>query len=568
MSYLLYLSICLFLFSNYSIDIRDSTIISIDRNTGFTEFKSPKPAILNALNKERQEDTLFIDDQGISGYYFMPQNGYYAQKFTPGVECTLKSATVITYDIGDTCYFFVWKDSLGLPGSPLLSWLPFIGTYPMEWQRIDFPVPLVVSEDVWAGIRAPCPPYPVVDSIGHYERMAISLLPPIWTLKDKVDPELKIRLIGSFTGIRQDVSIKNIYLSEGPLLPNPSNLAVSGTVINYGNSVEKNFDISIDVFDSLSQIIFCDTHHIDSLQHLQEDTISFQWYCTQNGDYIVALQTLLLNDCMKDNDTSFTEAHILSYPSEFYYDDNTFEAGLGIGIEDIFALEFTPPYYPCCIESFKIHMESFGGPVDTFQYIAMILDDDGILGAPGTIIGQDTITGVYNGWNSVNLKQLGIEIDSGCFYAGYSPLMSLPNVTLHGDRDLPFVYLSWYYRQSTNEWVRFSHSNYDPGIRVFVDYPNAVSEDVINTNFKNLFSISPSVSNGKFKCSFSTSKDCRVDIALYSLDGRKIKCLFGDYVKKGFHNFYPNIGSVPQGIYFIRLRCANFEAIEKFIIIR
>ncbi len=98
-----------------------------------------------------------------------------------------------------------------------------------------------------------------------------------------------------------------------------------------------------------------------------------------------------------------------------------------------------------------------------------------------------------------------------------------------------------------------------------MDYPNAISEEENKSILSNYLSVNPSITKGKFKCSFSIPKNERIEISLYSIDGRKVKSLLNTYVKRGLHYFYPNISDLPQGVYFIQMRSENFTKTRKFV---
>ena len=108
----------------------------------------------------------------------------------------------------------------------------------------------------------------------------------------------------------------------------------------------------------------------------------------------------------------------------------------------------------------------------------------------------------------------------------------------------------------------------DPMIRVCVDFPSAISEKDKRQTFSNSLSVHPTISNGKFKCSFCTSNDGMIEISLYSIDGRKVRSLFSTFVKKGLHYFYPDISDLPQGVYFILMKGDGFTEKKKLILIK
>ncbi|MCK4585137.1 hypothetical protein KAU13_06950, partial [candidate division WOR-3 bacterium] len=187
----------------------------------------------------RNEDTLILDDG--TPFHLMGYS-YNAQRFSPGILCTLNSVILRNHSIlGYPCSLFVWSDSSGKPQSSI-NLIPPVYFVRSEsiWQRIDLPTPLVIGVDFWVGIY---------DSIRFNlfydytpncsERVAKS--------NDKIDwyvynyhtfGELLIRPIVSLTGPRHDVSCIILFSKKGFFLPNPAFDTVGVVVKNFGSVTE------------------------------------------------------------------------------------------------------------------------------------------------------------------------------------------------------------------------------------------------------------------------------------------------------------------------------------------
>ena len=514
----------------------------------------------NPGSTARNQDTLFIDDGEIGGYYFSPQDGYYAMRFSPGTICTLKSVLVTTYNTGPTCSVLVWDNSpFNLPGTLLTVPTPFISIYDPVWQRVDLLSPVIVSSDFWIGIFAHCPPYPAIDNYPDYIREADSANGWHWHLLPVDYRELMIRGIGNLGGTRRDVSTEKIFLSSGPLLPNPSTVEVSCLVRNYGNKNEINIPLSLNVYDSTGTIIFRDSTLIPYLEHLDEDTITFlsQWHCNLNGHYIISTQTNVENDCMKDNDTTLAEVFVLTYPALFYYDDGEPD----INCFDSTAVKFTPPYYPCSIESVAFYVAANEESTSNYFVIARVLDDDGIDNFPLTEIAKDSIHGIHNGWNIIDFSQENTVIDAGSFYVQYIEKPKTYYMDLCSDMTPPFVMLQWEYYQGT--WY-YCDDYQDPMMRIYADYSNSVYERDFEINNDIEFFISPNPSYGFVEINLPLA-NTETEISIFSINGREILTF---NVTKNKEKFFCDLRNLTSGVYFVRLSTKNCKKIKKLILIK
>ncbi|MCK4575707.1 hypothetical protein KAU34_04825, partial [candidate division WOR-3 bacterium] len=338
----------------------------------------------------RDEDTLILDD----GTVFSHRNYHYsAQKFSPGVLCTLKSAILRTSLTSIPCSLFIWNDSSGVPQSSLnlVSPIYFVSSGSGVWQRIDLPAPLVIDKDFWIGIYDLSQSSMICDYTQNcHNRFALSNYKIDWWVLDYHRfGEFLIRPIGTLIGPRHDVSCIDLFSKRGFFLPNPSFDTVGVVVKNFGNVTEKDIPVYLRVIDSLGMLVFFDVQYIDSLNHNEIDTVFIPWNYNEDNDYIIEGYPWISNDCVRDNDKLKIKSYIRTYPCELYYD--YFEYTLSTTTLDTVANKFFPPYYPCKIDSIRC---CFGcwqiGTTYTYGIAIVILDDNGIGGFPGTELAKDS----------------------------------------------------------------------------------------------------------------------------------------------------------------------------------
>lgn len=523
----------------------------------------------NLFSSVRNEDTLILDD---GNEFLFPGDVYSTQRFSPGVLCTLKSVVLKPAMTGMPCTLFVWPDSSGIPQSSvnLVSPIYFMSSGP-NWQRINLPLPVVTDEDFWVGLYHTTKLYSD-NTPNCHNRVADSHNKIDWWVYNYHEyGELLIRPIVTLTGPRHDVSCIILFSKKGFFLPNPAFDTVGVVVKNFGNVKEVDVPVYLRVTDSLDLLVFFDFQYIDSLKHNEIDTLFIPWNYTNDGDFIIEGYPWLANDCVRDNDRLEIESYIRTYPCELYYDN--VDSIMSSTRFDSVANKFFPPYYPCKIESVKCFF--IAPPVgSTYKYgiAALILDDDGPGGFPGTEITKDSVLGLvgpnWYQWLTIDFSKHNVVFDTGGFFIEWT---YIPDSTMLENPQLwtdwgnpPFSMMSWIREDSV--WYHCSE-HFDPIIRVCVDYPSAVSGDKKKSDFSNSLSVHPTISKGKFKCSFSTSKDEMIKISLYSIDGRRIKNLFNSFVKKGLHYFYPDISDLPQGVYFILMKGDGFTEKKKLILI-
>ncbi|MCK4576516.1 hypothetical protein KAU34_08930, partial [candidate division WOR-3 bacterium] len=223
----------------------------------------------------QDEDTLVLDDGNAVDY---SGDKYVAQRFSPGVLCSLKSFIWRTSMEYTECSLFVWSDSSGIPQSSnnLVPPFYFYNAFPAEWERMYLSLPLVIDKDFWIGIcnLGAASSFFYDWTPNCHKRVAESPDKIDWRVYDyHMFGEFLIRPIVKLTGPRHDVSCIDLFSKRGFFLPNPSFDTVGVVVKNFGNVTEKDIPVYLRVIDSLGMLVFFDVQYMDSLKHNEIDTV-------------------------------------------------------------------------------------------------------------------------------------------------------------------------------------------------------------------------------------------------------------------------------------------------------
>jgi len=501
-------------------------------------------------------DTLFNDD-GIPYWSFWCTESWWAQKFTPGVACTLKKVLIIsTSTTPAQGQLYLWHDASGVPGQIFLGPISFQATSNPEWHEIDIP-DTVISEDFWVGFVTAFPPDPRTDRRCDYpNRIASSSDGVNWWVHNIDDfcGDLMLRVICVLTGPRHDVAVWNINACPGPLLPLNENVTVTATVQNLGNVIEDSCPLSYTIYRGFP--VYSDTTVISLLPY-EIDTAIFggTWNTTQIGEYRILAKNLLYGDIIQENNSKLCKCFVHTYPTVLYYDDGSFEGSFDALVDSIgrFAMEFTPPYYPCKIETLKLYLD------ENQSAIGLIIDDDGQNGEPGTILANGSVTATNEGWYNIVLSSQNVIINSGKFYAAYqNPLGD--NCNFRGDENDPLTGLDWIYLDYC--WLP-REQQVEYGVRVCVGFPAGISEEGLSKNHKCEFEIYPNPARSYFTIRLPQTllfaQGDNYVVKMFAVSGKVVK---EARIKKQEARI--SLEGISPGIYFIQID--NEPALKKIVI--
>ncbi|TET47521.1 T9SS type A sorting domain-containing protein [candidate division TA06 bacterium] len=219
-------------------------------------------------------------------------------------------------------------------------------------------------------------------------------------------------------------------------------------VKNTGNQVATFFDVYCYVMDTLGTYYFGDTATISALNPGDVDSVVFtpSWTPPGEATYFAKAKVVLTDDSVAVNDSSMAEILVVDYPGELSWVDDSLEAGFAWnGTGSGWANKYTPPRYPCLVQSVSAGINSCENPPKNIK--VMLMEDDTPDGSPGSILAETTFAVLAGGWFTYNLwpNQNWVFTD-GSFFVGYIQLEAGPT---RGD---PFIGMDYSQPKSRHGW--------------------------------------------------------------------------------------------------------------------
>ncbi len=97
--------------------------------------------------------------------------------------------------------------------------------------------------------------------------------------------------------------------------------------------------------------------------------------------------------------------------------------------------------------------------------------------------------------------------------------------------------------------------------------PHTYEDEDVVTGIDRL-SVYPNPFNPTLNISYNLSESGMVELAVYNLKGQKIKTLIESFQENGDHKLCWEASNMPSGIYFLKIKSASFNEIEKVILLK
>jgi hypothetical protein len=200
------------------------------------------------------------------------------------------------------------------------------------------------------------------------------------------------------------------------------------SVRDAGNQPEADIHVKISVRNSGNSLLAQDSSVVArTINPMDVVDIPFAplWRAGNPGVYKATGRVFMGDDVYAGNDSIRTEIHTMNLPGEMAYDDGSSNRSWGwAGGFGGMGMQFVPPVYP--VEVTQLRFFIVTGIADGFD--ATIYDDDGLLGAPGTLIEVIHVNNpTSNAWASVTIPAGTVIINDGSFYVAW--MQSVDGIT-------------------------------------------------------------------------------------------------------------------------------------------
>jgi hypothetical protein len=327
-------------------------------------------------------------------------------------------------------------------------------------------------------------------------------------------------------------------------------------VKNTGNQEITTYETFLRIRMVQGPILVTDTIVAGPLSPGYVDTIVFPaWTPMTPGPYQLEAWVYANGDLVPFNDSAIVEMRVVNGHTALHYINDSTTVGLThwFGAGGGFGAKFTPPYYPCPIETVSVMLAVAQGstPGNAGLYI---FDDDGPGGMPGTILAADTVYVSSNDPMWFNLvPSTPITINDGSFYIGYIQ-MAEEGPDFAVDQSPPF---SRQFLEYTGAWAFYRDREFaDPMIKVTVTLPDFDVEESF-PQFRvvplKLLESYPNPTKDMVSIKFSVGIPGEVWVSVYNSAGSVVIGKRIEVKREGEFVESIDLSSLPSGVYFVRV---------------
>ncbi len=356
------------------------------------------------------------------------------------------------------------------------------------------------------------------------------------------------------------------------LSANGSPYVMTAQIRNSGNQALAAFNVNSRVVNSLTQNQVTSTVTTNALSPGDIQDIIFPdiYQPTTAGTFRHINNTQLLGDATPSNNEKQLELQVVdtTQASILLSFDNGTDSGLGglswSGGNGGAGMHFIPPFYPSDIMSARVYIV---GNVNLVGFYIYVLADDGIDGAPGTLLDSiyvPPVNVVQGTWNVVPMST-PITINSGGFYVawmmggdgitiGQNQLAPISNRTYEvlGNASNPLAWADYRYRELEDLMINAVIRSTPVGLT-----------DVGDAFFGQVF---PNPSNGFIALPFSLNSSTTLSWKVTDLTGKLILKGLEEY-QSGESMLQVDASSLNSGLYLLHLTDGERIVTRKFSLI-
>jgi len=483
-------------------------------------------------------DTIIYDD-GTPAYYFyyIGTDVYWAVRFTPAENCTVKEAHLAIYYItgtSPTCTLFVWDDNAGEPGNAVYSttFTPDMGNW-WNYLSIGTPITYTAGTDFWLGFFIPEPSGADTTAIltdgtlNNGDRSYVGDGMAWYDGTSEAFPgDLMIRAYVEYvTAATHDVAPDSITSPPDTVMPDSTYMVIA-YVHNYGDTTDAfNVECTIDPGG------YIDTAAVLPLAPGGDYMISFTNWVVPPDDstnYTMCVVTLLGTDSSPRNDTL---------------------------CKDIYAL--APAIH-------DVGVDSIVSPPDTVE----------------TGMDYNPTAWVYNYGNQTEVFQVFCEIDTGGYMVwadteavfnldpAYSQQVIFAIWNVPPDVGVTYNTCIW------TELVDDANPANDTLCRSSVSFTGVAGD--LRPHRPTLLALHQNVPNpfsGTTSIAYDIPAAGRVSISIYDATGGFVRTLVDTEADAGYYRAIwdgrdDGGARVPEGVYFYKLSAGELESTAKLVLVR
>jgi hypothetical protein len=356
------------------------------------------------------------------------------------------------------------------------------------------------------------------------------------------------------------------------LSANGSPYVMTAQIRNSGNQALAAFNVNSRVVNSLNQNQVTSTVTTNALSPGDIQDIIFPdiYQPTTAGTFRHINNTQLLGDATPSNNEKQLELQVVdtTQASILLSFDNGTDSGLGglswSGGNGGAGMHFIPPFYPSDIMSARVYIV---GNINLVGFYIYVLADDGIDGAPGTLLDSifvPPVNVVQGTWNVVPMST-PITLNSGGFYVawmmggdgitiGQNQLAPISNRTYEvlGNASNPLAWADYRYRELEDLMINAVIRSTPVGLT-----------DVGDAFFGQVF---PNPSNGFIALPFSLNSSTTLSWKVTDLTGKLILKGLEEY-QSGESTLQVDASSLNSGLYLLHLTDGERIVTRKFSLI-
>ncbi|HEX5002903.1 MAG TPA: T9SS type A sorting domain-containing protein [Bacteroidia bacterium] len=394
--------------------------------------------------------------------------------------------------------------------------------------------------------------------------------PSAYAIKFYYPPTVTLAISDAATVFNNNTETGGLFLSK-----NGGGFTMNTQIKNTGNQPLPQYNVYSRVVNNLNVSQATSTVSSSASTPGQTEDITFGpvFTPTATGAFRYINDTQLPGDATPSNNQKVMELQVVdtTTTSILLSFDNGTDAGLGglswQGGGGGAGIEFVPPFYPCLVTQLRAYIVANNNAAGFYLYV---LDDDGINGAPNTLLESayvDPNSVIVGGWNTVTLAN-PVLVTSGSFYVAW--MMDGDGISIGQNQLPPFSNRTYEVLGSALNSASWSAYRYreieDIMLNAYISTVPVGIQENGNSSFFGSFYPNPSTGAVALNYSFATTLP-KVTLSVYNVEGKEVmhKSL---ELSAATGKLELETEGLSSGLYICRISAGNETISRKFTIQR